>query len=69
MSTKCTIKHGDDFHLYSDLVDQYDEKNAAEPPVYLRLSGVEFEASNREITVAIPRHVAILLGLISEAAR
>ena len=69
MSTKCTIKHGDDFHLYSDIMDQYDEDNAAEPPIYLELRGVEFEASNHCITVAIPSHIAILLGLSGAAAR
>lgn len=49
MSTKCSIAHGDNFHLYQDLLD--DEH------VCLRLGHVDFEASRDEVTVKIPLHL------------
>jgi len=49
MSTKCSIAHGDNFHLYQDLLD--------EEHVCLRLEHVEFSASPDELTVKIPLHL------------
>lgn len=46
MSTKSTIISGDNFHLYSEMMD--------EDNVWLELEGVYFEASSGSITVAIP---------------
>ena len=45
MSTRSTIKYGDSFHLYSDLMDD---------AIHLELKGVEFKASRDSIDVAIP---------------
>jgi hypothetical protein len=49
MSTKCSIAHGDSFHLYQDLLD--------EEHVCLRLGHVDFQASRDEVTVKIPLHL------------
>ena len=49
MSTRATIAHGPGFHLYHDLADEL-----AEPVVYLRLDGADFEASRDGVTVAVP---------------
>lgn len=49
MSTKSSIAHGDNFHFYHEIFD--------EEFVYLRLEGVEFEATNSEVTVQIPMDV------------
>lgn len=46
MSTKSTIVCGENFHLYSEMMD--DEN------VYLELEGVTFEAYRDSVTVAIP---------------
>lgn len=49
MSTKCTLDHGETFHLYADMF----RANT----VYLELRGVEFEARPSGVTVAIPLEV------------
>lgn len=67
MSTKCSViwhypnnnETGDGFHLFTDVLDD-DPK-----PFYLRLDGVEFEASNHSVTVCIPREWAEKLGLVA----
>ena len=46
MSTKCTLDHGETFHLYADVF----RPNT----VFLELHGVEFEASPSGVTVGIP---------------
>lgn len=46
MSTKCSIAHGNNFHFYREC---FDEDN-----VYLQLEGIEFTASQSEVTVTIP---------------
>jgi hypothetical protein len=46
MSTKSSIVHGPNFHLYAEVFEDAD--------VYLELEGVQFEASARGIKVAIP---------------
>ena len=46
MSTKCSLAYGDSFHLYEEC---FDEDN-----VYLKLEGVEFEATAERVTVTIP---------------
>ena len=62
MSTRCTIDYNDPtakvddpslpaFHLFSDL---YDDNEDGRSPVYLQISGVEFEASPNQVTVRIP---------------
>lgn len=49
MSTKATIAHGPNFHLYHDLLD--------EDNVYLELEGTQFEAGYNRVMVPIPVHV------------
>jgi len=49
MSTKCTIKHGDDFHFYHEC---FDDSN-----VYLQLDKGEIELSGREVTLVIPKAI------------
>ena len=49
MSTKCSIAHGPDFHLYSE---SFDEEH-----VFLCLDNVEFEATRDGMTVKIPLHI------------
>lgn len=50
MSTKCSIAHGDDFHLYNECFD--------EDGVYLELDGSpKFEVSPGSVMVRIPAHV------------
>ena len=46
MSTKSSIAHGSNFHLYSEIFD--------DAHVYLELEGVKFEASECGVKVAIP---------------
>lgn len=49
MSTKATIAHGKNFHLYHEaLDDRY---------VYLELEDVPFEASYNRVMVPIPTHI------------
>lgn len=49
MSTKCSIAHGPDFHLYSE---SFDEEH-----VFLRLGNVEFEATRDGVAIKIPLHI------------
>ena len=49
MSTKATIAHGPNFHLYHEV---FDEDN-----VYLELEGTQFEAGYNRVMVPIPVHV------------
>ena len=49
MSTKSTLAHGGNFHLYHEALD--------EDYVYLELEGTKFEASYNRIMVPIPVHV------------
>jgi hypothetical protein len=49
MSTKSTIAHGRNFHLYREALD--------EDYVYLELTGTKFEASYDRVMVPIPVHV------------
>ena len=49
MSTKATIAHGPNFHLYHDLLD--------EDHVYLEVEGTQFEASYGRVMVPIPVHI------------
>ncbi len=49
MSTKATIAHGPNFHLYHEVMD--------EDFVYLELEGVQFEASYQRVMVPIPVHI------------
>lgn len=51
MSTKSTITHGDDFHLYHDM--ELGRTN----DVYLQINGTYFEAAPGEVTVLIPIEV------------
>src|SRR5437016_35336 len=46
MSTKSTIAHGDDFHLYHEIFE--------DDFVYLELEGVEFRATRDRVMVPIP---------------
>src|SRR5215467_8630207 len=49
MSTKSTIAHGRNFHLYHEALD--------EDCVYLELEGTKFEASYSRVMVPIPVHI------------
>lgn len=49
MSTKCSIAHGDGFHLYNDCLD--------EEHVFMRLDKTYFEATPDGVTVKLPLHV------------
>ena len=49
MSTKVTIAHGPNFHLYHEVLD--------EDYVYLELEGTQFEAGYNRVMVPIPVHV------------
>ena len=49
MSTKISIAHGADFHLYSE---SFDEEH-----VFLRLDNAYYQASPGSVTVEIPLHV------------
>lgn len=49
MSTKTTIAHGPNFHLYHEALD--------EDYVYLELEGTQFEAGSNRVMVPIPVHV------------
>ena len=49
MSTKATIAHGPNFHLYHEVLD--------EDYVYLEIEGTQFEASYGKVMVPIPVHV------------
>ena len=49
MSTKATIAHGNNFHLYRESLD--------EDHVYLEVEGTQFEASYGRVMVPIPVHI------------
>lgn len=49
MSTKSTVAYGPNFHFYQEALD--------DNFIYLRLEGVQFEASYNEVTVPIPVHI------------
>lgn len=49
MSTKSTIAHGPNFHLYRE---GFDESN-----VYLEVEGTQFEAGYNRVMVPIPVHI------------
>ncbi len=49
MSTKMTIAHGPNFHLYHEALD--------EDYVYLEVEGAQFEAAYNRVMVPIPVHV------------
>jgi hypothetical protein len=47
MSTRCSLAYGENFHLYHECFED-------DQTVHLELNDVEFEASGRSVTVAIP---------------
>ena len=49
MSTKATIAHGPNFHLYHEVMD--------EDHVYLEVESTQFEAGYGRVMVPIPVHV------------
>lgn len=49
MSTKATIAHGPNFHLYHEALD--------DDFVYLEIEGTQFEASYNRVMVPIPVHI------------
>ena len=51
MSTKASIAYGDDFHFYTEVLEN--------DCVYLEMSGyaIEFEAGPKHVMVRIPAHV------------
>ena len=77
MSTKSSIKWRDHtaaqpgFHLYDDVMDSFGaQEGDPEPPVYLCLAGLQVQLETHQeggatVTVAIPREMARLLGLLS----
>lgn len=76
MGTKSSIKWRDHtkehpgFHLYDDVLDAFGaEEGASEPPVYLRLDGVQVQLETlgkhgASVTVTVPREMARELGLL-----
>lgn len=72
MSTKSSIKWKEQtkdcagYHLYDDVMDEYRVKD--EPPVYLRLDGVDVELYTQtlgaSVVITIPRAIARELGLL-----
>jgi hypothetical protein len=64
MSTKVTLRHGEQFQLYRDCFDE----DLATAPLYLTLRNVSFECRQSEhgseVTVSIPAAVARALGLL-----
>ena len=75
MSTKCSIKWkehteaGPGYHLYDDCLDSFNDGDQ-EPPVYLRMDGVQVELvtlgdAGASVTVTIPRAIARELGLLT----
>jgi len=49
MSTKATVAHGKNFHLYHEVLD--------DNFIYLELEGVQFEATYNRVVVPIPVHI------------
>lgn len=49
MSTKSTVAHGPNFHLYQEAFD--------DDHIYLELEGVQFEAAYNRVMVPIPVHI------------
>lgn len=76
MGTKSSIKCRDHtavqpgFHLYDDAMDSFARQEGdPEPPVYLRLDGLQVQLETHleggaSVTVAIPREMARVLGLL-----
>ena len=76
MSTKSSIKGRDHteakpgFHLYDDVMDSFGaQAGDPDPPVYLCLEGLQVQLETHQeggatVTVAIPREMARLLGLL-----
>lgn len=76
MSTKSSLKCRDHtaaqpgFHLYDDVMDSFGaQQGDPEPPVFLRLDGLQVQLeTNQEsgatVTLAIPREMARVLGLL-----
>ena len=69
MSTKSSIKYAEnEFHLYSDVMDDMLAPEGEEPPVYLRLDDCEFEAYSRgAVVLKIKASTARKLGLLPPA--
>lgn len=66
MSTKATIKYGENYHLFDDLLDCMDGENT---PVYLTIHNVEsLEIIKRgkviSLTISIPRNLAREIGIL-----
>lgn len=69
MSTKCSLKYGDGFHLYYDLMDSIGKAPDFKAPVYLEVSGGSLETyatadNGNTTTLGIPLDIAIALGLV-----
>jgi len=75
VSTKSSIRWRDQsegspgFHLYEDASDSFGKDEAFEAPIYLTLESVEVQLETlanggATVTVAIPRELAIELGLL-----
>jgi hypothetical protein len=76
MSTKITVKSRDatptqpGFHLYDGCLDSFAENDEGiEPPVYLRLDGIDVQLHTRptggaSVTLALQRVLARELGLL-----
>ena len=64
MSTKSTIAHGDDYHLYDDVMDSfYDDDSAVRDRVWLQVVGAAFDcSSDGQVTLSLPAHVWRAVG-------
>lgn len=65
MSTKITIRHGQQYHLYEECFDDHH--------IYLNLENVRFIATSSAefvgpptVTLQLPRPLAVCLGLLAK---
>lgn len=66
MSTKFTIKYGDEFHLYTDCLDQCQGDDV----VHLELQNVQFTAAAPGyVSIELSRELAETLGLVSPRSK
>ena len=65
MSTKITVRHGPQYHLYKECLDN--------EHIYLSLESINFTASSSvefvgppSVTLQLPRALAVCLGLVRD---
>ncbi len=76
MSTKVSMRWRErtaelpGYHLYADVLDDFTSDGVVEPPVYLRLDGVDVElhtlpGGGASVKLTLPRELARELGLLA----